>query len=76
MVSILHLVDMVLEDEGIAVDTRRNVARCILYGSPNPADAELRAEQQGQIQDVLKFASPTILLQMPEGVAVPDWGKR
>ena len=76
MESVLHLVDMVLEDEDVPVDTRRNVARCILYGSPNPADAELRMEQQEQIRDVLKYASPTILLQMPEGLAVPDWGKQ
>lgn len=46
MDAVLSLVDMAMEDEGIAADTRRRVIRAAVYGSPNPADAELRIRKR------------------------------
>ena len=76
MESVLYLVDMVLEDEEVPVGTRRNVARCILYGSPNPADAQLRMEQVELMQNALKMGPPSVALQMPEGWTMPEEWKR
>lgn len=40
----LDLTDMVLEDNGIDHNVRRQVMNQLLYGSPNPYDAEARIE--------------------------------
>lgn len=74
--SILHLVDMVLEDEDIPVDTRRNVVRCILYGSPNPVDAEMRMENLAALREHLGSKAPSVVMQMPEGWTMPEEWKK
>ncbi|WP_218976710.1 hypothetical protein [Kitasatospora sp. GP30] len=57
--QMLHLVDVVLEDEGVTTETRQRVVRGILYGSPNPADAEMRAAQRDQLADILEARPPS-----------------
>lgn len=60
---VLDLADMVMEDEGVPQEVRARVVRCVLYGSPNPVDAELRMRQQEAMTEVLK----TQPIVMPEG---------
>jgi hypothetical protein len=63
MDRMLHLVDVVMEDEGIEPAVRAKVVRCVLYGSPNVADAELRMEQQQRMVDLVKYqAAPMVIL--------------
>lgn len=64
----LSLADVVMEDGGVPVEVRERVVRCLLYGSPNPAEAELRMEQQELLTEALKMQPPpTIVMPMPEG---------
>lgn len=72
MHRMLDLVDMVLEDEGIPEETRRKVAQCILYGSPNQADAEMRQHQNEMLAEHLRNRAPSIVLEMPEGWQAPE----
>ena len=44
MDAVLSLVDMAMEEEGVAEDTRRRVIRAAVYGSTNPADSEQRIQ--------------------------------
>lgn len=46
--TMLTLADMAMEDEGIPEHVRQRVIRTVVYGSPNPADAELRITQHEQ----------------------------
>jgi hypothetical protein len=48
----------VLEDEGVPAETRERVIRCMVYGTPSAADAELRAEQQEEMAGLLAAAPP------------------
>lgn len=41
----LGLMDMVLEDNGVDREVRQQCANQMLYGTPNPFDAEARIEQ-------------------------------
>lgn len=43
--TILATVDMAMEDEGVPEAARQRIIRTVVYGSPNPADAELRMAQ-------------------------------
>jgi hypothetical protein len=60
--QMLHLVDVVLEDERIDRDIRTRVVRGILYGSPNPAEAEMRMAQQKQVARVLENRPPSLVV--------------
>jgi hypothetical protein len=62
MDRMLHLADMVMEDEGIDSAVRAKVIRCLLYGSPNVADAELRMVQQEQLVEFARTAQPSLLV--------------
>lgn len=57
MDTMLTAVDMVMEDEGIAPEVRERIIRTVVYGGPNPADAEQRiAQQREAAREMLKWA--------------------
>jgi hypothetical protein len=47
--TMLTAVDMVLEDEGVSEEVRARAIRTVVYGGPNPADAEQRIVQQREL---------------------------
>ena len=49
----LERLEVILDDEQVPQSTAQRVLRCLLYGSPSVADAELRMQQTGQIKDLL-----------------------
>lgn len=51
--DLLDRLEVILEDEGVPPETVTRVIRCMLYGAPSPADAELRMRQQEQMIDLL-----------------------
>lgn len=61
----LDLADMAMEDEGVPEEVRAKVVRGVLYGYPNPADAELRVQQQELLTEALK--AQTTMIVMPDG---------
>ncbi len=60
----LILVDGVMDDEGIPAEVRERVVRCVLYGSPDPADAVLRMDA----------AAATVGTGLPVELRPPDRG--
>lgn len=69
--SMLNVVDMVLEDNDIPEDVRRRVTTQIIYGGPDPSQAEERvAAREREIKDLM--ARPLLgvdraLWQAPRG---------
>src|SRR5690348_808995 len=61
MRQLLDLTDMVLEDNGITEDVRRQVANQLLYGCPNPYDAEVRVERHREKVEELARMAPALL---------------
>ncbi|HET9893678.1 MAG TPA: hypothetical protein VFQ44_01845 [Streptosporangiaceae bacterium] len=53
--DMLHRLEVIMDDEQIPASTAGRIIRCLLYGSPHPADAELRMEQHKhkQMADLL-----------------------
>lgn len=60
MDAVLSLVDMAMEDEGVPEGCRRRVINAAVYGSPNPADSELRIQQRQAELTKIKQRPPHI----------------
>lgn len=58
--TMLTLADMAMEDEGIPEETRQRVIRTVVYGSPNPADVELRIAQHEENMARILNAPPLL----------------
>jgi hypothetical protein len=56
--EMLTRLETILEDEGVARETVERVIRCMLYGAPSPADAELRMRQQERMAEMLQRMPP------------------
>jgi hypothetical protein len=56
--EMLTRLETILEDEGVAPETAERVIRCMLYGAPSPADAELRMRQQERMTEMLSRMPP------------------
>lgn len=56
--DLLERLEVILDDEHVPEVVIQRVLRCMLYGSPSVADAELRVEQAKQIQDLLARVPP------------------
>lgn len=52
--DLLTRLEVILEDEGIPGPTTERVIRCLLYGSPSPADAELRIRQHDEMIQLMQ----------------------
>ena len=51
--DLLERLEVILGDEGVPREVTTRVIRHMLYGSPSVADAELRMQQEKQINDLL-----------------------
>lgn len=51
--DMLDRLELILDDEGVPRDVAMRVIRCLLYGAPSPAAAELRMQQERQIVDLM-----------------------
>jgi hypothetical protein len=54
--DILSRLEVILDDEGVPRETAQRVMRCLLYGVPSVADAELRMRQQ---EEMVRLISST-----------------
>lgn len=68
--DLMSRLEVILDDEGIGHETAERVLRCLLYGSPSPADAELRMEQQERLVEALARTPPAPIL-FPGGLGLP-----
>lgn len=60
--DLLERLDEILDDMGTPEDARRHITRCMLYGYPSRADAELRGEEtERYLALVQRMAAPTLL---------------
>lgn len=50
--------EVILQDEDVPQEVVVRVLRCLLYGAPSPADAELRIEQDARLAEALSRIPP------------------
>ena len=58
MIEMLDRLEAILDDEGVPRETAERVIRCMIYGSPSPAAAQMRMDQQEQMADLLSRMPP------------------
>lgn len=58
--DMLGRLEVILEDEQVPHEVTVRVLRCLLYGSPSPADAELRMETDRLVREELARTPPVI----------------
>lgn len=68
--DMLGRLEVILDDEGIPRETTERVLRCLLYGSPSQADAELRVEQDERLKEAL-MRTPPMSIAFPGGLGLP-----
>lgn len=56
--DMISRLEVILEDEGVPSETAVRVIRCLLYGAPSAADAELRMQQQAEMVKLLQEMPP------------------
>ena len=56
--DLLTRLEVILDDEGVPRDTAKRVIRCMLYGMPSQADAELRMRQTEEMTKLLMEQAP------------------
>jgi hypothetical protein len=56
--ELLGRLEAILEDEGVPPETAERVIRCMIYGAPSPAGAELRMQQQERMTEMLNRLPP------------------
>ena len=56
--DMLDRLEVILDDEGVDRATAMRVIRCMLYGSPSPAAAELRIQQERRMVNLLEHIPP------------------
>lgn len=64
MIEMLDRLEAILDDEGVPRETAERVIRCMIYGSPSPAAAQMRMNQQEEMADLLGKL-PQRLIQIP-----------
>lgn len=65
--DMLDRLEAILDDEGVPRDVVMRVLRCLLYGAPSPAAAEMRMQQQEQEMVKLMERLPVSL----DGLGLP-----
>jgi hypothetical protein len=68
--DLVDRLEIIMDDEGIPEEKIRRVIRCMLYGSPHPADALVREEQQKQITELL-MTRPPAPISVSQGIFEP-----
>ena len=71
--DLLERLEVILDDEHLPEEMAKRVLRCMLYGSPSVADAELRIQQTEQIKELLE-RTPVGFPVRAGGVALNDIG--
>ena len=74
--DLLERLDAILADEGVPPATAAHVIRCMLYGSPSVADAELRMEQDKRMVEMAARMPPLPI--NPKTLGMPAerrWGQ-
>ena len=66
--DMLSRLEVILSDEGVDRATTLRVIRCMLYGAPSPAAAELRMRQDAEMVKVLSERPPVPFI-LPADVA-------
>lgn len=59
--DMLSRLEIILEDEGVDRATLERILRCLLYGSPSPAVAELRMRETERTMEMLQRMPPVPL---------------
>jgi hypothetical protein len=57
----LDRLEAVLDDEGVPHDTAYRVVRCMLYGAPTQAAAEVRSWQESARMELVKTHAPDLM---------------
>jgi hypothetical protein len=68
--DMLSRLEIILEDEDVDRATAERVLRCLLYGSPSPAVAELRMRESERTMDLLQRLPP-VPLHSPMEMGLP-----
>jgi hypothetical protein len=72
--DMLSRLEVVLEDENVHPDKVCRILRCMLYGSPSPAAAELRMRQEQETVNLLnRTAEPRARV---DGISAGEFGKK
>jgi hypothetical protein len=73
MVRMLETADMAMEDEGIDPRSRERVIRTILYGAPDPAEADRRIDEHLRLVEEMRTRplGPIVVPVQPSGP--PGW---
>lgn len=58
MIEMLDRLEAILDDEDVPRETAERVIRCMIYGSPSPAAAQMRMDQQERMADLLSRMPP------------------
>lgn len=56
--DMISRLEVILDDEGVPRETAERVIRCLLYGAPSAADAELRMRQTEEMTALLAKLPP------------------
>jgi hypothetical protein len=73
--EMLTRLETILEDESVAPETVERVIRCMLYGAPSAANAELRMQQQERMTEMLS-RMPPMPIDVSGLLGLPPEGKR
>jgi hypothetical protein len=60
--DILGRLEVILDDEGVPRETTERVIRCMIYGTPSPADAEYRMRQQDEMMRMIARTPPEAMV--------------
>lgn len=63
--------EVILQDEGVERPTAERVMRCLLYGAPSVADAELRMQQQQERMIKLLHDRPPLPIDVSGLLGMP-----
>jgi hypothetical protein len=63
--DMLSRLEVILDDEGVPRETAERVIRCVLYGSPSPAVAELRMRERERTIELLERLPPAPVIFPP-----------
>jgi hypothetical protein len=74
--DVLVRLEVILEDEDVPRATAERVLRCLLYGAPSAADADMRTEPHDRTAELLARIPPPLLVPPQKhastGVLVED----
>jgi hypothetical protein len=75
LVNMLEVVDMAMEDEGIDERSRERVIRTILYGAPDPIEADRRIDEQRRMVDEMRSRPLGPIVVPTDPGRVPGWSQ-